>query len=130
MTWPEIHEALREGRETLLFRLKQVDVSKELPLPESTVDSDRAVASLLRAFAATLEFPIGTPLIYRDALFRVEQALDLTDFVACMDIGRTPDIGDIPAPLPDTTILMWLLIDYWHIAGVYRHAYRMQDPQL
>lgn len=128
MTWPEIHQLLFETHHTVEERCATT-LPPASPRPRADDFAlQQAVEAHCRTFAETQAWPDSTPEVCRAALPRLEQAVAFSDFVACMDIARPPTIASTAMFFSDATLLRWLLIDYWYIAGLWRHVYRLQEP--
>jgi hypothetical protein len=136
MTWHEALELLET--QTVVSALQFASRPEHVPIGEPllrvSVEEiarlDAEVDHACRVFAEDLTWPRGlSDHTMRECLSRLSQAAALARFV--VEAGETlpPNHAAIQQDLPDAPLLRWLLIDYWHMAGMWREIFRLSTPQ-
>src|ERR1700690_1783588 len=134
MTWQEAVELLdtQTAASALEFaRRPEYSSVYRAPSPSGEEYTDAQIAEGNRAclaFVADLSWPQGlSDHTMRECLSRLSQAAALARFVVEAGARLPQSHAAILQDFPDALLLRWLLIDYWHMAGMWREIYRLSS---
>jgi hypothetical protein len=126
MNWVEAYKILkREQKKTFSGLRLHAGLLSNLPssvewseyMLEHTDEVDAACAH----FAAKRTWPNMNQKVAAIVFLRVLEAADFAEFVVCPKLVQK-------YPKQDTTVrgnlLLWLLVDYWKLAGIWRRIYQ------
>jgi hypothetical protein len=131
MTWLEMPKILeRLSKETLdTLAARRLGDAEKLHVCSSlniTSMHDEENNRRIAAFASDFQWPLDTPdELLLECLVRICQAKAFVEFV--LSAAKEIPMNHVAQrnDLPDELLIRWLLIDYWHYAGVWRQIFHL-----